>query len=144
VQLLLSQQIDRTSAVDCFFDELAGLTPLHLLACWHYIMSGLPTSSGLRAAAAQHIGAVRDVLQAHGSDGSSVDVQARTVTCKETPLTFAAFTGNWAVVELLLQAGANPNLPRLVDAVRPLDLAVGFKHARLACLLLERGAEVGA
>jgi ankyrin repeat protein len=66
----------------------------------------------------------------------------RGPSCKETLLTFAAFAGNWAVVELLLQAGANPNLPRLADAVRPLDLAVGFKHARLACLLLERSAEV--
>jgi ankyrin repeat protein len=66
----------------------------------------------------------------------------RGPSCKETLLTFAAFAGNWAVVELLLQAGANPILPRLADAVRPLDLAVGFKHARLACLLLERSAEV--
>jgi ankyrin repeat protein len=86
---------------------------------------------------------VRDILQARSSDGSSAEIEARTVYCKETPLTFAAYSGSWAVVQLLLQAGANPNLPRLVDAVRPLDLAVALKHARLACLLLDRGAEVG-
>jgi hypothetical protein len=145
VQLLLSKQIDPTSAVDCFFDELAGLTQMHLLACWHYTPSDAQTGSTaawLRTAAAQHSAAVRDVLQARSSDASSADVEARTVCNKETPLTFAAFSGSWAVVELLLQAGANPNLHRLADAVRPMDLAVAWKHARLGCLLLERGAEV--
>lgn len=145
VQLLLSKQVDPTSAVDCFFDELAGLTPLHLLACWSFHPKFAHThgdAAWLRAAAAQQIAAVRDILQACSSDGSSVDVEARTACGKETPLTFAAWSGSWAVVELLLQAGADPNLPRLKDAVRPLNLAVAVGHARLGCLLLERGAEV--
>ncbi|KAF6261822.1 hypothetical protein COO60DRAFT_1678960 [Scenedesmus sp. NREL 46B-D3] len=146
VQLLLSKQVDPTSAVDCLFDELAGITPLHLLACWRHatsaVLSGGPAAL-LRAVAAQHVGAVRDLLQARGADGDSADVAARTTCCKETPLTFAAFSGSWAVVELLLQAGASPDLPRLADAARPLDLAVALLHTRLACLLLERGVEVG-
>jgi hypothetical protein len=37
---------------------------------------------------------------------------------------------------------ADVNKPRSKDAARPLDLAVDFEHAKLACLLLEHGAEV--
>ncbi|KAF6261819.1 ankyrin repeat-containing domain protein [Scenedesmus sp. NREL 46B-D3] len=71
-----------------------------------------------------------------------VDVDAETFVNRETPLTFAAYTGAYEVAEQLLKAGADPNLPRSKDAARPLDLAVDSEHARLACLLLEHGAEV--
>jgi hypothetical protein len=37
---------------------------------------------------------------------------------------------------------ADVNKRRSKDAARPLDLAVDFEHAKLACLLLEHGAEV--
>jgi hypothetical protein len=78
-----------------------------------------------------------------GFDLVELLVNAPTVCNRETPLTFAAYTGAYLVAEALIEAGADVNKPRSKDAARPLDLAVDLAHGLLAILLLENGAEVG-
>jgi ankyrin repeat protein len=100
----------------------------------------------LQAAHKEHMGAVSDLLLPPGRSCSSscrgADVEARTKLSGETPLTCAAHFGTEDIAQLLLEAGANPNSPRLADGVRPLDLAAAGLKPQVACLLLEHGAEV--
>jgi ankyrin repeat protein len=157
---------------------LAGLTPLHLLACCSvevaYLSQSLETlelsentraavvsrvasasDDELRAAYKEQLLAVVDVIvcisgsssssSGGGSDSESkrvAAVNARTYVHGETPLTFAAYAGACEVAQLLLAQKADPNLPRLADGSRPLDLAAKFAGPNLACALLEHGAEV--
>ena len=48
------------------------------------------------------------------------------------------------MARLRLDKGAAPDMPRLAHGVTPLVMAVRFRRADLARLLLERGANVGA
>ncbi|KAF6261828.1 ankyrin repeat-containing domain protein [Scenedesmus sp. NREL 46B-D3] len=146
---------------------LDGLTPLHLLACCSPesaaaalraetsdSFSRADLDAEVRAVYSQHLAAVADLLQQpEGSGGSSggsscgaddggADVNARTRPHGESPLTYAAYGGAYEVAAMLLEAYADPNLPRFADDVRPLDLAVAFGRARLACLLIDHCAQV--
>jgi uncharacterized protein len=57
-----------------------------------------------------------------------------------TPLHEAAFTGNRAIVTLLLDAGADPNAVA-DDGKRPLGVALAANHDEVARLLRARGAK---
>jgi hypothetical protein len=151
-----------TIAIAANDKSTAGITPMHLLACWSPAQdednedessssaaatrssSGGRTSSSKTDRAAkglqQQLQAFR-LLQRHPSM-LPMNLNSKTLVTGETTLTFAAYTGAYEIAEQLLLAGADVNQPRTKDAVRPLDLAVYFEHARLACLLLEHGAEV--
>ncbi|KAF6261826.1 ankyrin repeat-containing domain protein [Scenedesmus sp. NREL 46B-D3] len=170
VQLLLLRQVDPTSAISsnrhrC--SALGGLTPLHLLACgsldaavvalrMHGDASSADESGDdatlnawlcQSAADLQQLAAVDDLLQARsGSSGGGsggADVNARTQPHGETPLTFAVMASAHSLAQKLLAAGADPNLPRVSDVARPLDLAAACGKAQVACLLIQHGAEVG-
>jgi ankyrin repeat protein len=144
------------------------LTPLHLLACWSPARAGKAGDSvaadkdsssskadkssnsrpdGDNAAAAaesdqvkEHLDAANIVLAAHPAAGGSVD--AVTEFHGDTPLTLAATTGATDVARLLLQHGADCNMARSIDAVRPIDIAVYRGNLELAVMLLEHGADV--
>jgi hypothetical protein len=75
--------------------------------------------------------------------GSCCEVDTETSYAGETALTVAAGTGAVELAKLLLQNGAAVNLPRTIDAARPIDIAVEAEQLEVACLLLEHGAEVG-
>jgi ankyrin repeat protein len=178
VQLLLSQQVDPNSAIfgsgvgsGCKHVALAGLTPLHLIACCSaevayvtqnadtlapedMLLNAISKARGLedvfKAAYEQHLRTAADLIADRNNSSSSsssykhgADVNARTVVHGETPLTFAAYAGACEVGMLLLAQRADPNVPRLADGSRPLDLAAKFGGASLACALIDKGAEVG-
>jgi hypothetical protein len=114
IQLLLSQQVDPTSAIDgaaASHSSLAGLTPLHLLASYHATYASLdylldPESASrlqqsserdnspeadtpfkqMAAAYLEHLKAIADLLLLPGGSGSSraADVNARTQQLGET------------------------------------------------------------
>jgi ankyrin repeat protein len=170
VQLLLQHGANPGCTIAANDKSTAGITPMHLLACWSPAQgadddedanqssgsgragSSSRTSSnkGKRAqkAAAQQQRMEQQLLAftylQTKNPLSKYAVKAATLHNAVTPLTFAAFTGAYEIAEQLLSAGADVNQPRLKDAARPLDLAAEYQRPRLACLLLERGAEVGA
>jgi hypothetical protein len=157
----------RSAAGSC---SLGGLTALHLLVCCcaeiayvtqsvetfelsemirHAVNVSAASDAKFRAMYEQQLLVAADLLVgpcccSSSSSGSKrvADVNARTHVHGETPLTFAAYAGAVEVAHLLLIHGANPNLPRLVDGSRPLDLAAKFAGPKLACTLIEHGAEV--
>jgi hypothetical protein len=170
VQLLLSKGVDPTSMIPLVVGQLCplvGMTPLHLLACYSFETAasaagscgGLDLSSLAKVAAnssahmltldyLQHLGAVSDLLDPRGyNDGSypGADCNAFTGPHCETPLTFAAMAGADAVITYMMKSGKlDLNLPRIADAVRPLDFAVAMGKASTAVILIEAGAEVRA
>jgi hypothetical protein len=77
-----------------------------------------------------------------GHFGGRCKVDAVTSYAGETALTIAAGSGAVELAKLLLANGANVNLPRTLDAARPIDIAVEADQLLVACLLLEHGAEV--
>jgi ankyrin repeat protein len=77
-----------------------------------------------------------------GGSNARTNVDAVTQPSGETALCMAAQYGAGEIAPMLLAAGANPNRPRLADAVRPVDLAVVTMRMQMACLLIENGAEV--
>lgn len=58
------------------------------------------------------------------------------------PLLVAAQNGHAPVIDLLLPAKANPNLPRAEDNVTPLFMAAAHGHKQAVVLLLEKKAEM--
>jgi hypothetical protein len=175
VQLLLSKQVDPSSAIfgsgsgsGCKHVALAGLTPLHLIACCSaevaYVTQNADTLAPeemllnaiskarvsedvFKAAYEQQLVTAADLIADCSNSSSSsckqgADVNARTVVHGETPLTFAAYAGACEVGMLLLAQRADPNVPRLADGSRALDLAAKFGGASLACALIDNGAEV--
>ncbi|KAF6261824.1 ankyrin repeat-containing domain protein [Scenedesmus sp. NREL 46B-D3] len=99
-----------------------------------------------RAGVQEQLTAARLLIAGHrmpdGSISGRIDVDAATAVHGETPLTTAAITGAFEIAELLLQHGADLNLPRTLDAARPIDIAVCMGQLEIARLLLEHGAEV--
>lgn len=99
-----------------------------------------------RAGVQEQLAAARLLIAGHrmpdGSISGRIDVDAATAVDGETPLTTAAITGAFEIAELLLQHGADLNLPRTLDAAQPIDIAVCMGQLEIARLLLEHGAEV--
>lgn len=136
-------------------DALADVTPLHLLACWTPENKLHSTSRAQhdqpdrttqqQRGMQQHMQAVELLLQQEERYGDrAADVDAVNSALGDTPLAYAAAAGALEVAQQLLLNGADVNLPRRVDAARPIDLAVNNGHYGVACLLLEHGAEVSA
>ncbi|KAF6261823.1 hypothetical protein COO60DRAFT_725551 [Scenedesmus sp. NREL 46B-D3] len=99
-----------------------------------------------RAGVQEQLAAARLLIAGHrmpdGSISGRIDVDAATEVDGATALTTAAITGAFEIAELLLQHGADLNLPRTLDAARPIDIAVCLGQLEIARLLLEHGAEV--
>ncbi|HJS74076.1 MAG TPA: ankyrin repeat domain-containing protein, partial [Vicinamibacteria bacterium] len=74
---------------------------------------------------------------------AGANVKAATRLGAQTPLILACRNGNAAVVETLLNGGADPNLPTGTGAT-PLMLAAGSGNASAVRALLARGAAVNA
>jgi ankyrin repeat protein len=64
-------------------------------------------------------------------------------TMGHTPISYAAWKGNWIHVEVLLRHGANPTIPDTIDRT-PLHLASESGDVRCVELLLDAGAPVNA
>lgn len=62
----------------------------------------------------------------------------------ETPLHAGVRVANYATVEALLQAGADPNRVDDPDKITPLHLCVTLRNDRIAALLLKHNAKVDA
>jgi ankyrin repeat protein len=176
VQLLLQHGAtagNPNAAVDESCAAMAGLTPLHLLACWSPVSTTNSSSSSssssssatthaskhgsssrrtaiwednlpaaMGAGVCEHTAAAELLLEqplgVPAVDAPGVDVQF----VLGSPLLLAAATGAHDFAVWLISKGADVNLPRKVDAARPLDLAVAGGYTRVACMLLEHGAEV--
>lgn len=97
----------------------------------------------LRITPLHHLARNGDVEQAALFIEHGADLHARDEDICSTPLGWAAKYGQLAMVELLLQQGAQPNLPdELPDLAwaTPLAWAMRRGHAQIAQLLHRRGA----
>jgi hypothetical protein len=161
VQLLLSKQVDPTSPIPLSAarsSTLAGLTPVHLLACCtkEAVLSACirdadsNTPEMMERAdtmCVEHFLALRDLMNADspGDIYTGADFNARTWERGETPLALAAMVGANHFITLLASTRClDLNMPRSLDAVRPLDLAVALGKTSTALLLIDSGAEVRA
>ena len=66
------------------------------------------------------------------------DVNSRSRT-EATPLHAASQEGHLASVVALLQAGADPLLPAIVDGALPIHAAAGDNHPEVVRILIEQG-----
>jgi len=94
---------------------------------------------------AAHIGDLRHVRELLAGDASLANRLSDYVTyyaCSGTPLRNAAAAGHMEIVQMLLEHGADPNLPEGDIAPRGFALysAVSREHFDVARLLLEHGA----
>ena len=104
--------------------ESAGLTPLYYAACWH---SGSPGGQ-IR----ERLECISVLLEA----GASVD----KLVCGATPLYHAVVSSPAAVVEALVEAGADVNWAEQVHGVSVLDCAATCCTAAAVRLLISAGA----
>ncbi|KAG7233587.1 hypothetical protein INR49_006862, partial [Caranx melampygus] len=134
----------------------AGLLPLHMAVQNNHIriMSLLiPVTSSVRVRhsgiSPLHIAAERDrdnILQLLIESGFDVNAelsQERSMMYQDrrcTALYFSVYNGNLEAAEMLLEAGASPNL----DVFNPLLIAVRLGWMDMATLLLRYGANVNA
>ena len=102
----------------------AGLTPLYYAACWH---SGSPGEQ-IR----ERLECISVLLEA----GASVD----KLVCGATPLYHAVVSSPTAVVEALVEAGADVNWAEQVHGVSVLDCAATCCTAAAVRLLISAGA----
>ena len=101
-----------------------GRTPLHLFADWP---GQIPNAA-----------AIVHVLKRHGAD---LDAAAVDMRHHETPLHWAASSDDVAVLDALLDAGAEIDAPgAVIGGGTPLDDATAFAQWRAARRLVERGA----
>jgi hypothetical protein len=161
VQLLLQHGAtagNPNAAVDEDNPGLQGMTPLHLLACWHPRGVGSSScklaatgerelSAANRAAVVEQIAAATMLLEQQqpvegGADIEGLDVNVPWLVWQETPLAIAAQAGAHDFAAWLISKGADVHVPRKLDTARPIDLAVYFGSTKVAFLLLEHGAEV--
>jgi len=84
------------------------------------------------------IGLLRKRLEAHPRD-----VHLRTQSHGWTPLLFAIRQGNLAMVKLLLEKGADPNVCN-ENGKSPIHEAVSIGDVGILKLLIERGGDLGA
>lgn len=86
-----------------------------------------------------------DALLAQELIDSGIDVNSvGTDPEHETALSFAAHTGDAAIVKILLKAGADPNLTPLAVDYTPLHFAAGSGSLETVKAIVERGADLSA
>lgn len=68
------------------------------------------------------------------------DINASRGSAEFTPLSLAAAADNVVAVQVLLDAGADPNLPSS-DGTTPLEMALQYARIASACVLLRAGAQ---
>ncbi|XP_042359924.1 LOW QUALITY PROTEIN: ankyrin repeat and SOCS box protein 2-like [Plectropomus leopardus] len=150
VDVLLSLKADANRSTK------SGLLPLHVSVQNNHprIMSLLiPVTSRVRVRTSGisplHIAAENnrdDVMELLIESGFDVNTQLSEdrstmyEDCRSTALYFCVFNGNLEAAEMLLEAGANPNL----DVFNPLLIAVRLCRMDMATLLLTYGADVNA
>src|ERR1700677_4021990 len=104
-----------------------GRTPLHLFADWP---GQIPNSV-----------VIVQVLKRHGAD---LDAAAIDMWHHETPLHWAASNDDVALIDALLDAGADIEHPgSSIDGGSPIQSAIGYAQWAAVRRLWERGAEAG-
>ncbi|MEM9644454.1 MAG: acyltransferase family protein [Planctomycetota bacterium] len=83
---------------------------------------------------------LRSELQRAEVEGSGMDVNAFDAASGSSPLCTAVFLGHTEIVEMLIDAKADVNLPNR-DKARPLHIAVFMARPEEAALLLQAGAD---
>ncbi len=114
-------ELARCAVVDA---KGGGRTPLHLLADW-------PGHN-------PHAAAIVQILTAAGAD---LDAPAVAMWHRETPLHWAASSDDVALIDALLDAGADlEHEGSSIDGASPLSSAVGYGQWAAARRLVDRGA----
>ncbi|NWS51470.1 ASB2 protein, partial [Chunga burmeisteri] len=150
VEFLLSQGADANKA------NKDGLLPLHIAAkkgICEIVSMLIPVTSRTRVKRSGisplHLAAERnndDILEELIDAGYEVNTTlSNERSClyedrRTTPLYFAVFNNNIYATELLLQAGANPN----VDLINPLLISIRHGCLKTMKLLLDHGANIDA
>ncbi|XP_009984901.1 PREDICTED: ankyrin repeat and SOCS box protein 2, partial [Tauraco erythrolophus] len=150
VEFLLSQGADANKA------NKDGLLPLHIAAkkgICEIVSMLIPVTSRTRVKRSGisplHLAAERnndDILEELIDAGYDVNTAlSNERSClyedrRTTPLYFAVFNNNIYATELLLQAGANPN----VDLINPLLISIRHGCLKTMKLLLDHGANIDA
>jgi hypothetical protein len=102
-----------------------GRTPLHLFADWP---GHNPNAAG--------------IVQTLASAGANLDAAAVAMWHRETPLHWAASNDDVALIDALLDAGADiEHDGSSIDGGSPLSSAVGYGQWQAALRLVERGAQ---
>ncbi|KFZ57923.1 Ankyrin repeat and SOCS box protein 2, partial [Podiceps cristatus] len=150
VEFLLSQGADANKA------NKDGLLPLHIAAkkgICEIVSMLIPVTSRTRVKRSGisplHLAAERnndDILEELIDAGYDVNTAlSNERSClyedrRTTPLYFSVFNNNIYATELLLQAGANPN----VDLINPLLISIRHGCLKTMKLLLDHGANINA
>lgn len=150
VEFLLSQGADANKA------NKDGLLPLHIAAkkgICEIVSMLIPVTSRIRVKRSGisplHLAAERnndDILEELIDAGYEVNTTlSNERSClyedrRTTPLYFAVFNNNIYATELLLQAGANPN----IDLINPLLISIRHGCLTTMKLLLDHGANIDA
>ncbi|XP_023251091.1 ankyrin repeat and SOCS box protein 2-like isoform X3 [Seriola lalandi dorsalis] len=150
VEALLSLRADTNRSTK------SGLLPLHVAVQNNHIRIVsllIPVTSSVRVRRSGisplHIAAERDrddIMELLIKSGFNVNAklsEERSMMYKDrrsTPLYFSIYNGNLEAAEMLLEAGADPNL----DIFNPLLIAVRLGRMDMTMLLLKYGADVNA
>lgn len=98
---------------------------------------GFGTNALIRAAEKNEIEIIKALVRA----GSKVDYEAKG---RETALHVASYYGYLEEAKLLIEYGANPNIPLDQNSLTPLHHAILKGHFEVAKFLVESGANVNA
>ncbi|CAJ1077854.1 ankyrin repeat and SOCS box protein 2-like [Xyrichtys novacula] len=150
VELLLALKADANRSL------MSGLLPLHVAVQNNHIRVVtmlIPVTSRVRirncGISPLHIAADKnrdDIMELLIESGFDVNAQLSEGNSKmyedrrSTALYFSVYNGNFEATEMLLEAGANPNL----DVFNPLLIAVRLGRIDMASILLKYGANVNA